>query len=64
MVFDHAINMRTGAMAFDEARPGERTFTVTANCALRAAKEQRDAADHAHRESPLGRLIPGYHRLP
>lgn len=51
-------------MAFDRALPRERDFTVTVDTARRAAKEQRDAADHARRESPLARVVPGYHRLP
>ena len=39
-------------------------FTVDAECALRAAAEQRTAADYAREMSLLGRLIPGYGRLP
>jgi hypothetical protein len=56
-------------MAFDRAHPqlartSERTFTVTTDCALRAAKEQRAAADHACEHSPIARAVPGYNRLP
>lgn len=42
----------------------DRVFTVDAGCALRAATEQRTAADHAREMSPLARLIPNYGRLP
>lgn len=50
----------------DAAHPAaqDRAFTVDAECALRAAVEQRTAAEHAREISPLGRLIPGYGRLP
>jgi len=49
----------------DAGRPAaeDRAFTVDAECALRAAAEQRNAAEHARDTSPLGRLIPGYGRL-
>ena len=48
------------------ARPTaeDRAFTVDAECALRAATEQRAAAEHAREMSPLARLIPNYCRLP
>lgn len=50
----------------DGTRPAAQdgVFTVDAECALRAAAEQRIAADHAREMLPLGRLIPGYGRLP
>src|SRR5882724_8093289 len=42
----------------------ERTLTVTVDCALRASREQRTAADHAREHSPMAKIIPGYGRLP
>jgi hypothetical protein len=42
----------------------ERKFTVTTDCALRAAAEQRTAADHARERSQMARAVPGYNRLP
>lgn len=61
MVFDHAIDFRTGNMRlgarYSRAQPAERTPTVDA--ALRAAEEQRAAAEL----SPMARAISGYTRL-
>lgn len=79
ILFDHALgsirSVGKSGIVFDELpaplrraqrRPAERerTLTVTVDCALRAAREQRTAADHARENSPLARLIPNYNRLP
>lgn len=79
MAFDHGNPELAAAIARQHAgrggrprvtpRPGpprqvaRSTFTVTADTALRAAAELRDAANHARENSALGRLIPGYFRL-
>ncbi|MGH8299335.1 MAG: hypothetical protein ACRES6_08635 [Steroidobacteraceae bacterium] len=42
----------------------DRAFTVSAECALRAATEQRIEADHAREHSVVAQAIPGYGRLP
>ncbi len=61
MAFDHA--MPAPSRARPRVKP-ERVFTVAVDTALRAAAEQRAAADHERAESPIARAIPGYHRLP
>jgi hypothetical protein len=64
LAMDHALPPRVAPKP--ERRPAQRqtTFTVTTDTALRAAAEQRTAADHARETSSLARLIPGYYRLP
>ena len=78
ILFDHALgsirSVGKSGIVFDELpaplrpaqrRPArrERTLTVTVDTALRAAREQRTAADHAREHSPLAKLISNYNRL-
>jgi hypothetical protein len=57
-------------MAFDQAprrararRASQRPVTMDTDSALRLARDQRKAADHAQAQSPMAQAIPGYARL-